>query len=97
MTHQPQVIRTFTPDEQARWDAWLQAEVAKMIKTPGNPACEVLTEIIGLCIKEFQTRLEAEIPALVRDEVDALRNEINTQRETDREESKSWITKLLKR
>lgn len=97
MSDQLQVIRDFSPEEQARWDRWLQAEVAKMIADPESAVFRALIEIIAINRESHTAQIEKDVGAFVGDELKTLRAEIRTQREQDKAENRTWIDKIFNR
>ena len=81
-------IRSFTPEEQARWDAWLAAEIKKLALDPDS----AINTVIAAHCEALLQRLEKEMPAFVAQQLDALRAELTEQQD---EREKTWLQKLM--
>lgn len=81
-------IRSFTPEEQARWDAWLAAEIKKLALDPDSIVNQVITAHCEALLKQ----LENDMPAYVTQQLDALRAELTEQQD---QREKTWLQKLM--
>lgn len=69
-------IRTFSPEEQARWDVWLADQIKKMVLDPNSVLCNALIIASDATYEKIISEVEVSVSDFVRQEIGKLRADL---------------------